>query len=49
MITIQTLTQNWLTTDGELLKTKTYQIHDIVNNNLQIDCTETRETERRRS
>ena len=24
--------ENWLITDGELLTSKTYQIHDIVNN-----------------
>ena len=46
IITLQTITQNWLITDGELLETKTFQIHDNVNNNLQKDYRETKETER---
>ena len=40
--------ENWLITDGELLTSKTYQIHDIVNNP-QKDYRQTRKTERRRS
>ena len=28
--------ENWLITDGELLTSKTYQIHDIVNNSQKI-------------
>ena len=40
--------ENWLITDGELLTSKTYQIHDIVNNS-QKDYRQTRKTERRRS
>ena len=47
-VTLQTLMENWLTTDGELLTSKTYQIHDIVNNS-QKDYRQTRKTERRRS
>ena len=46
IITLQTITQNWLITDGELIETKTFQIHDNVNNNLQKDYRETKETER---
>ena len=49
IITLQTITQNWLITDGELIETKTFQIHDNVNNNLQKDYRETKEMERRLS